>query len=360
MASAASNRRIYIDWFRGVAVLLMIAWHAIDAWTLPAARDPRAFAIIVFFAGWAAPMFLFLAGVSVPLAASARVTRGASRLQASRSLQVRGWQVFLLAHVFRFQSFLLNPYAQWNGLLKPDILNILGLGLVAVAFCWRRAQSDRGAVIWLLLPAAAAVLLAPLAAGWWWPTLLHPRLEAYIRPVENYGVFSLFPAVGYVFAGAFLGAQMAARDDRRAGFQRRLALWGIAAALAGGIVASLPVTRWSGPAAIVLFRTGSMSAALAGAWWLLRRRPPETWSPLVVFGRTSLFVYWVHVELAYGLFTRPIHKTLSLPAALAGYVALTVIMFGAATLWAKRKPGQPLVPMHMRGPQSTDRTLMGA
>jgi hypothetical protein len=46
---------------------------------------------------------------------------------ASWRLQKRGWQIFLLAHVFRLQSFLLNPGATWASLLKPDILNILGL-----------------------------------------------------------------------------------------------------------------------------------------------------------------------------------------------------------------------------------------
>ena len=32
-------------------------------------------------------------------------------------------------------------------------------------------------------------------------------------------------------------------------------------------------------------------------------------------GRTSLFIYWIHVELVYGLISLPLHRALSLPAA---------------------------------------------
>ena len=63
------SRLLYIDWLRGVAVLFMILWHSIDAWTLQSGRDTLAFTLIRFAAGWAAPLFLMLAGVSVSLAA---------------------------------------------------------------------------------------------------------------------------------------------------------------------------------------------------------------------------------------------------------------------------------------------------
>ena len=105
LSCAAVSRLLYIDWLRGVAVLFMVLWHSIDAWTLQTDRESWAFTVIIFAAGWAAPLFLLLAGVSVSLAAGSRVARGRSRQEASWELQKRGWQIFLLAHVFRFQSF---------------------------------------------------------------------------------------------------------------------------------------------------------------------------------------------------------------------------------------------------------------
>ena len=61
------SRLLYIDWLRGIAVLFMVLWHSIDAWTLQTDRDAWAFTVIIFAAGWAAPLFLLLAGVSVSL-----------------------------------------------------------------------------------------------------------------------------------------------------------------------------------------------------------------------------------------------------------------------------------------------------
>src|SRR5437870_265257 len=115
------TRRLYIDWLRGVAALVMIMWHSIDSWTAQETmvRESAMFGTITFLAGWAAPLFLFLAGVSLPLAGAARMARGLGRRAASAMLQRRGWQVFLIAHLFRLQSFLLNPNGRWNGLLKP-------------------------------------------------------------------------------------------------------------------------------------------------------------------------------------------------------------------------------------------------
>ena len=50
------------------------------------------------------------------------------------------------------------------------------------------------------------------------------------------------------------------------------------------------------------------------------------WSPLQQLGRTSLFIYWIHVEMVYGLISLPLHKGLSFGAACAGLVAFAAFM----------------------------------
>jgi uncharacterized membrane protein len=81
------TRRVYIDWLRGIAVLCMIEWHVLDAWSVPDGRDTVAWAVIRTFGGVAAPLFLFLAGIAVPLAGDARLRRGDSA--AARSSRWR-------------------------------------------------------------------------------------------------------------------------------------------------------------------------------------------------------------------------------------------------------------------------------
>ncbi|ODS52309.1 MAG: hypothetical protein ABS36_17065 [Acidobacteria bacterium SCN 69-37] len=347
-------RRLYIDWLRGFAVLCMVLWHVTDSWAVTTGRDTTAFAVVVFFAGWAAPMFLFLAGLSLPFSAAAQMARGRTRDEAARALVRRGWMVFLLAHLFRFQSFLLNPAASWNSLLKPDILNVLGLGLVMAAIAWWRATSARARVWWLLVPAVVvAVVLTPWAGDWWWPSLLHPRIEGYVRVAGGNAVFSLFPAVAYVLAGTFAGSLLTEIPMEREG------PFLVRAALVGGAMVGLSMTpavvpvpaelhRWLGPAALVVLRVGVMIVALAVVRGLLRRRSVNgTAGPMIVLGRASLIVYWVHVELAYGNVSYPLHHALSLPGALAGVLAMTVLMYGLARWWVSRPAGRPLVPAHM-------------
>lgn len=342
-------RRVYIDWLRGLAVLLMVLWHSVDAWHVAANRDTAAFGVVGFLAGWAAPLFLFLAGVSLPMSGLSRLARGVDRRTASRLLMRRGWQVVLIAHLFRLQSFLLNPNASWAGIFRSDILNVLGLGLVMAGFAWRHATTPWRRTFWLLAPAiVVAGVLTPWSSVWWWPSLLPSRLEGYIRIVDGNAVFSLFPAVGYVFAGASVGEALAARtgsDEAR--FLRGAAVAGLLLTGFGYMPWPPEAWQWARSLAVIGGRVGTMTLLLAAAAGLLAVAAPRRSGPMLVFGRTSLFVYWIHVELVYGRFSYPLHRSLSLPWALAAWMALLTALCVLARWWDRRPAGQPLVPGHM-------------
>jgi hypothetical protein len=83
-----------------------------------------------------------------------------------------------------------------------------------------------------------------------------------------------------------------------------------------------------------------MTAAFGLAWLWSERLWAGRWQPLVLFGQTSLFVYWVHVELVYGYVTKPISHRLSFAAACAGVAVLTMAMYYLAKnakAWIGRK-----------------------
>jgi hypothetical protein len=56
------------------------------------------------------------------------------------------------------------------------------------------------------------------------------------------------------------------------------------------------------------------------------------WSPMLEFGRSSLFVYWIHVELAYGIFSYPLHRKLPVWWSLIAFTAFTVFIYGVTRL----------------------------
>lgn len=338
----------------------MIEWHVVDAWTTPESRVGNVYAALAMIGGLAAPLFLFLAGVAIPFAAASHqrksgLTPGSreSMRAAAWALQKRGWQVLLIAHLLRLHSYLWNLWGRFDSVFKPDILNILGLGMIATAWCWGRSGVTVRRMAWLLIPAGLILVLAPLSIGWQWPTLLHVRLEAYIRP-NGWGQFAIFPWAAFVFVGAAVGEWIAqprpVEDERR--FHAHLALGGAAIGISGVVAYFIPSpfqhsSFWTTSVSYFLIRVGVMTMGLAGAWLWMSRAGDHRWSPVVLFGQTSLFVYLVHLELAYGLFSAAWKRSLTIPEAAIGYVGLVVLMLIAARWWVQRT-ARPWIPEHMR------------
>ncbi len=105
----ARKRLRYIDWARGVAVLVMIEAHTFDAWTRLPDRSSHAFKNLIFVGGFAAPLFLWLAGLAVALSAERALQRTGDRRAAASAVCKRGLEIFILAFLFRLQAFIVSP-----------------------------------------------------------------------------------------------------------------------------------------------------------------------------------------------------------------------------------------------------------
>ncbi len=331
--SDAPRRRTYLDRIRGVAVLIMIQAHVLDSWTRTDARASWQFQWATIVAGFGAPLFLFLAGTSVALAAGSRLRRTGGQKDAARGVMKRGVWLFSLAFVFRVQAWILG-WAHPRTLLKVDILNIMGPSIVAAGAIWGACRSPRARIIAFAGTALALSLLTPIARSTPLFDALPDPIEGYIRPLATLTNFCIFPWSGFVFAGAAVGVLI---DDARAPeAERRLnaQLFAAGAALAIGAYAAsyLPSPYahsdfWGGSPAYFLIRTGLLIASvpMAYAWETLTSAVP--WSPLAQLGRNSLFIYWIHVEMVYGLISRPVHRALTHEQAWAAYALFVVFMF---------------------------------
>lgn len=329
-------RRAYIDWLRGIAVLIMIHAHVIDAWTRAEDKAWPSYEWILRLNGLGAPLFLFLAGVAVALAGSAGVRKHGDPARASWALQKRGWEIFGLAILFRIQAWLLSPGATLYGIFKVDILNVMGPSIAAAAWLWGRATTNRSR--FLILAGATLTVIAvtpwvrasPLIAAWPQP------LAWYFQPMP--GRFTFFPWSGLLLAGGAVGVVLAA--TRSAEDERRAVGWVTAAGAAlfvGAITASyFPALHartefWTTSASFYFARIGVMLVLLGAAHaWMDGRS--VAWSPLLQFGRTSLFVYWIHVELAYGVIASPVKGLLPLGWAYVGLALFTLAMLAASIL----------------------------
>ena len=331
------NRRGYIDWLRGLSVLIMIEAHTLDSWTRLADRPNAVYGWAMILAGFAAPAFLFLAGVALALAGGSRLRRGGTAKEASALAIRRSLQIFALAFLFRLQSWVISGGDPGQALLKVDILNVMGLAMLAAALLWSlgRERWDRAA--WLIAGTSIIVMLTPIVRATPLLALLPDPIEWYIRPIPGRGTFTLFPWAGFLLAGAAVGLWLdAARtpsDERRVNVS--LAAAGTTLAVAGYAASFLPpiyaeTNFWTTSPTFFALRLGILLAALplAYAWnalWSGR-------SVLQEFGCASLFVYWIHVELVYGVLSGPLHKRLTLNQAFIAYALFSVAMFGVAKM----------------------------
>jgi uncharacterized membrane protein len=338
----ASPRRTYIDWLRGLAVVAMIEAHTFDSWTALAARDTLTYWYIQVIAGTGAPIFLFLAGVSVALAAGSKLRRGLADFDASRAMQRRGLQIFGLALLFRVQAFVLSPGATLYGILKVDILNIMGPAIVFAALVWGLTRGTWKRLAALSAAAALFALLTPLVRSSTWMAALPDPIEWYFRPWAGRTTFTFFPWAGFVFAGTAVGVLIdRARDaSHEARLNLALGLGGLAIAAAAFAASYWPSPYpesyfWTSSPCFFFLRLGLLVSSLGGAYLWMRRPTAHHFSPLLQFGRTSLFIYWIHVELVYGFISTPLHKKLTLPQACVAFLLFTGAMY-AASKWKTR------------------------
>lgn len=367
------RRRGYLDWMRGLAVLVMIEAHVIDSWTRLDARHSWQFMWAMVLGGYGAPLFLFLAGLSVSLSGGSKLRRLGDVRAAARAVMMRGLWIFGLAFVFRVQAWILG-FAPPRTLLKVDILNIMGPGIIAAAALWGAFRTSRSRLLAFGAATLAIALLAPIVRHTplldSWPD----ALAGYFRPAPGRSNFCLFPWAGFIFAGGFVGVLIDEAQTRAAETKVNIGLFAWGTVLAAGAYASswlpTPYARsefWGASPAFFLLRTGiiTLLIAIAYAW---EARPKirmgrgsateianraERWSPMQQFGRSSLFVYWIHVEMVYGLISLPIHKKLSHPAAWAALAAFTLFILGCVIakdrFIARRRGRQSAPPAPVRG-----------
>ncbi len=330
-------RRGYIDWLRGVSVVIMIEAHTLDAWTRLDARHNSTYSRAMIIGGFAAPGFMFLAGIALALAAGSRLRRGLTPAEAGALARRRALQIFGLAFLFRLQSWLISGGDPVQTLLKVDILNIMGLAMLAAALLWSlgRARWDRA--MWMFVATVVVAMVTPVVRATPLLSPLPDPIERYVRPIPGRGTFTLFPWSGFLLAGAGVGLWLDAARTPDA--ERRVNLWfaalGIAIAGAAYAASFLPpiyreTSFWTTSPTFFFLRLGILvvSLPIAYVWnalWTGR-------SVMQEFGRASLFVYWIHVELAYGVLSGPIHKSLTLGLAFTAYALFTIALFGAAKL----------------------------
>jgi uncharacterized membrane protein len=346
-APIVPSRLLYLDWLRGVAVLAMVHAHILDSWTQEADRQQRLFYSLQWIGGVASPLFLFLAGAAMAMSAASKARQADSLAVGARAARRRGWEIFVLAFLFRLQAEILG-FGPLSTLLKVDMLNIMGLSIVAASFIWQ-ASSDRPTrVVMFAILTATMTLVTPFVRAATGLAALPDPIEAYLRPAGGYAAFPLFPWAGFLFAGVLVGDLV---DAVRLGHRRPWALQGplLLLGVSGVVLATIASYQpalyptadfWHDSPTIFFIRLGVVATLVPVAWliegWSVRGWLPLTpFRALVTLGRSSLFVYWIHVEMVYGLVAEPLKQALPLYATQVGWLLLALALHGIV-IWKNR------------------------
>ena len=326
---AEKTRKLWLDWQRGLAVLYMVEWHTYDSWRADAVATGTAHDVIQTIGGFAAPSFLYMAGMSQLLADAAgerkEVPAAVRRVGAVR----RALWLLGVAYAFRLVEFVLGRAYRvpggWQGILRVDVLNVIAISLLAGALLVV-GRSARTQVALAAGAACAVAFLAPVVGGW---EHAPSRLLDYLYTSDwRRGIFHVFPWAAFALAGLALG--------RLAWKAQRPLLWiGMGAALfAGGWAAErfLPPVYahqdfWRTSPQWVAMRLG-LCVGTSGLLQLLPASADRWLSWLRTMGRHSLLGYFISIEIPYGALSSALHKRLRIDTALLGVVVM------AAATWA--------------------------
>ncbi len=350
MAERTTTRVAYIDWVRGFACLMMFQTHCYDSWLGGAARASGFFKLSQLGGTLPAPLFLFLAGVSCALVTDRLRQKGMKANEIGRTTILRGGEVFLLALLFRLQEFLLGMgRAPWTDLLRVDILNAIGLSLVMTGLACRIAavggtddvsRLRRRSIGIAAAIAAVIAIVTPLLWTTWQPHWRAWWLESYINGVHTFGtpqpwLFPLFPWAAFAFAGLAAGFLLQtdwAREKETAAIVLA-GVGGVVLVALGIWLEARPVQLyavhdfWHTSPNFFLVRTGVVMVILfAGYAWCRWGAGQWGFSPLIELGKSSLLVYWVHIEFVYGGFSILPKRGVGIGAATVGLLAIFTAM----------------------------------
>jgi uncharacterized membrane protein len=327
----------FLDWMRGLAVVVMIQCHAFNSFVRMDLRDGGPYVLSQFVGGMAAPLFLFMAGMTLGFQMESLERREGRRVSRWLVSLRRAAYILGIAYLFRLGNWAGSlPHASAQEITKVDILNCMGLGMIALAVLAvvpSKSRAHFAAAVGLAIAAAS-----PLMANLDWsgvPSLVHE----YLAPGLGRGRFAFFPYASYVAFGLATGTVVKRIDaDRMERLMQWSVLIGFALVFAAQYFSNLPYSIypksnfWTDSPALILIRVGICLLAMAGAYLWTEYCAAPRWSWMQTLGKTSLLVYWVHVMMVYGTWANPIKRTMNGWQAALATLAVTALMVGLAAL----------------------------
>ena len=285
-----------IDFLRTIAIVLMIEIHLVDYLSHKAERDTLLYAILETLGSIPAPLFTFLAGVSLFISLS-KYTAKIARRQTLR----RGVAIFIIG--------LLHYFIHWGAeyVFSWDILTLIGSALLILYLLRRVRWVDIALII------TAVILISPILREltnynqhWDFATGEYTYLLTFKDIFLGWllhGFFPIFPWIifplaGYASGRAILNMQDEEKQRKRAwmvgllgvllAFFSAIGVW--AQNIFGSNAYTSPLLFYPASTTYILLTLGISLFSFAGLWILLDAEEMSTARPKWTQGRFALAV----------------------------------------------------------------------
>ncbi len=348
----------FIDYLRGWALIVMIEVHVFNSMIIPSLKTQQWFYILNFINGLVAPSFLFISGFAFIISSK-------RNLDGLRSFGKIFWKkigriilIFAAGYSlhFPFRSVFVLQHkpleSEWYQFYNVDILQCIAVGLLILFAARIIIKSDKLYDYLILILGLIIIFISPVI----WQINFANHLPLFIAAYFNTNVgslFPLFPWLGFMLLGAaackyFLYFR---NNDAERKFIYYITVIGILFLLIGHFVSLdfiSPDTRYKNPNPLFLFlRTGYVLLLLVLCWLYEMFRQPQK-SFVLDVSRESLFVYWLHLVLIYGMFLNGkslytiVDHRFGVIECILMTIAIVVLMIFTAKLWGsfKRRIGR--------------------
>ena len=334
----------YLDWLRGVAAVIMLQGHVFHSFLRPELRSGGAYLISQFVGGMPPAIFLFLLGVTFAFLMDGLERRSGTTMDRIVAAAKRSGYLFAVAFAFRFQQWIFSiDKSPWTDLLRVDILNVMGMSLLILApmaFFTTVERIRLCAFLGTAIALATPVVSQANASGAFGAI---PSFLAHYLPPDHLH-FGIFPWTAFVAYGMSAGSVLRRLKPEEVTLAMMWFGWGgLGMAFGAWSMSQMSLTIypnadfWFDGPALIFIKTGAVLMLMAFAYVWNLGFAATRWNWLRQFGVSSLFVYWVHVELVYGRALWFFKENLGVAATTGMAVLVILVMLGGSycsTNWA--------------------------
>jgi len=295
----------------------MVQGHTVDVFLSNNYRtlDNPFFAVWLFMRGMTAPIFLFSSGTVFTYLFRLHNHTFDSNPRVSKGVK-RFIMLMLLGYLLRYPTPTIVDFSNvsavaWQTFMSIDVLQLIGAGILIVIILEFIIEKSKLNVYMVYgITAIICFYIFPLTESVKWSNFLPAFLASYFYKGTG-SQFPLFPWLGYLLCGSFLGSYLAKKPMifKTTEFSKNLFIAGIvfmSVSLVGHIIGTIWIINynWVSSPNLMILRIGFV-LLMNSVVSLICLKMDSIPRIIILIGRNTLLIYVVHLVILYGTCWNP-------------------------------------------------------